>query len=191
MFAKYQICCPLNPKLYCSQKSQAVHPWEVWDSVDAESRQGSEGGQPSVVCAGRWLPIVHYCSVQTAQGAGVRAYIGFETEGNSFMTFGLSVWFPKIKPQIDSYMKFVLLSCSLSLSSPFPLSPLPLSPSAENLLKTFWGNLFYLAEFEWNMNQNTKVIVLDCFLKKKIPEMQKKCWVMGRSLKHLCQLWLI
>lgn len=62
-------------------------------------------------------------------------------------------------------MKFVL-SCSLSLSSPFPLSPLPLSPSAENLLKTFWGNLFYLAEFEWNMNQNTKVIVLDCFLKK-------------------------
>ena len=62
-------------------------------------------------------------------------------------------------------MKFVLLSCSLSFSFPLPLSPLPLSPTAANLLKTFWDNLFYLAEFEWNMNQNTKVIVLDCFKK--------------------------
>ena len=90
--------------------------------------------------------------------------------------FGLSVCFPKIKPQIDSYMKFVLLSCPLSLSFPFPFpfSPLPLSPSAASLLKTFWGNLFYLAEFEWSMNQNTKVILLGC-LKKKIPETQKKC----------------
>lgn len=60
-------------------------------------------------------------------------------------------------------MKFVLLSCSLS--SPFPFSPLPLSPSAASLLKTFWGNLFYLAEFEWTVNQNTKVIVLDCLKK--------------------------
>ena len=56
--------------------------------------------------------------MQTAQGTGVRAYIVFETEGNSFMTFGLSVWFPKIKPQIDSYMKFILLSCSLSFLRP-------------------------------------------------------------------------
>lgn len=77
-------------------------------------------------------------------------------------------------------MKFVLLSCPLSLSFPFPFpfSPLPLSPSAASLLKTFWGNLFYLAEFEWSMNQNTKVILLGC-LKKKNPWNAKEMLIYG------------